>query len=84
MIQRVVLTAATGNERQRIFDVLECHLETETGHLTLRCRDGRVCLGLVGAWHLDVQPAPFLAHAHSCEEVERIHDGKTAVVLSVS
>jgi hypothetical protein len=81
-MQTVTLTAVTGSERTRQFHVLDCHFNTQNGHLTLHCRDGRICLQLVGAWTLDVRPAPVFARAHSVEEAERIHDGKTAVVLS--
>lgn len=82
VIQTVTLTALTGSERPRVFDVLDCQYETSTGNLTLHCRDGRICIQLVGHWNMTVFPAPMLKRAHSIDEAERIHDGKTTVVMS--
>ena len=75
---RVRLTPSTANAGgTKVFEVVAANLQTTNGQLTLTCRDGRVCLGLIGSWECDIDSSPLMSM--SCDEVERIHDGKTLV-----
>ncbi len=76
---RVRLTPATG-DAPKVFDVISATFDTAKGELTLTCRDGRVCLGLVGTWELSIEPSRRLPMA--CDEVERIHDGSLLVMVN--
>lgn len=76
---RVTLTPNTGDD-PKVFDVVGFNLNTENGELTLTCRDGRVCLGLVGGWRLSVQNSRRLPMG--CDEVERIHNGQRLIAVN--
>jgi hypothetical protein len=74
---KVTLTPTTGAE-PKVFEVLGADLNTASGQLTLTCRDGRVCLGLVGGWDISLQHSRLLPMG--CDDVERIHDGRSVLV----
>jgi hypothetical protein len=76
---RVRLTPNTGAD-PKVFDVVGLDMNTENGQLTLTCRDGRVCLGLVGGWIVSVQSSRLLPMG--CEDVERIHNGHTLITVN--
>lgn len=69
----------TGAGETKVFEVVSTLLNTTTGELTLTCRDGQVCLGLIGAWEMETQSSR--CRPMSCEEVERIHDGRALIAL---
>lgn len=63
----------------KVFEVVAAQWQTTSGELTLTCRDGRVCLGLVGAW--DIALDASLRVPMSCDEVEQRHDGRMTVTV---
>jgi hypothetical protein len=64
----------------KVFEVVSAELNTANGELTLSCRDGRVCLGLVGAWEYAVTSS--ILAPMSIYEVERIHNGEALVTVT--
>lgn len=76
---RVQLMPNTG-ERPRVFDVIAVNFDTSKGELTLTCRDGRICLGLQGGWEMAIGDSRH--RAMSCDEAERIHDGRALVTVN--
>jgi hypothetical protein len=70
----------TGAGDTKIFDVVSAVLKTTSGELTLTCRDGQVCLALVGAWEMAVTPSSLAPM--SCDEIERLHEGRLVVMAN--
>lgn len=78
---RVRLTPGTATVGgTKVFEVVAAHLQTTNGELALTCRDGRVCLGLVGSWEFACDHSSLLPM--TCDEVERIHDGQMLVTVT--
>jgi hypothetical protein len=69
------LTNAAGSTR--IFVVVRAEFNTTTGELTLTCRDGKICLGLVGSWELAIETC--FVGPMSCDEAERVHDERSLI-----
>jgi len=77
---RVRLTPGTADAGgTRIFDVVRALFNTTNGELILTCRDGQICVGLVGAWEMAIEPC--LLRPMSCDEAERVHDGRALIAL---
>lgn len=75
---RVRLTPLTGNAGgTRIFVVVRAEFNTTNGELTLTCRDGKICLGLQGSWEVAIEKC--FVRPMSCDEAERIHDGRSLI-----
>lgn len=77
---RLTLQALTGGDAPRVFNVIGFDYAKDTQQLLLVCRDGRMCLELLGAWRMSV--AETRALAHSLAEAERIHDGSRLVLMA--
>lgn len=64
----------------RVFEVVRAKHDTRNGQLTLTGRDGRICLGLVGGWEVEMLPSQLVPMG--VDEMERIHDGRALVVMA--
>lgn len=71
-------TATAGGTK--VFEVVGASLNTANGQLTLTCRDGQVCLELVGQWELAINTSS--RRAMSIDEVARLHDGQSLVTVN--
>lgn len=78
---RVRLTPGTADAGgTRIFQVRGADYDTTTGNLTLTCRDGKICIQLVGLWEMSIRPS--FVGAMSVDEVERVYEGRTLVTVN--
>ncbi len=77
---RATLTPNTG-EAPKVFEVGAVEYNAMNGELTLACRDGKVCLGLIGGWTLSIVPSRLGVTQMGCEDVERVHDGRSLLVI---
>jgi hypothetical protein len=80
MFRLTVTPAQRSAGGPRVFQVVSFDYDTETRHLTLTLRDGRMCLALVGQWGMDAQPSRVAPH--SIAEAERIHDERALVLMA--
>ncbi len=72
------ITAGAGGPR--LFNVISFAYTKDNQQLVLVCRDGKMCIELVGAWRMHVAETRVLAH--SLAEAERVHDGSPLVLVS--
>lgn len=78
---RVRLTPGTADAGgTRIFIVAGAEYDTTKNELTMICRDGKICIQLVGLWQMSIRPS--WVKAMSVDEVERIHDGRALVTVN--
>lgn len=74
---RIRLTPHNG-EPSKFFEVVSADFDTAKGELILVCRDGRICLGLQGAWTMSIQGS--FRRPMSCDEAERAHNSDLLVL----
>lgn len=75
---RVRLTPLTANaEGTRIFVVVRAEFNTTNGELTLTCRDGKICVQVVGSWEMAIEKC--FVRPMSVDEAARIHDGRSLI-----
>lgn len=64
----------------RVFQVLRATHDTGKRQLTVAGRDGFVCLEIVGPWEIEFSPSNVMAMG--IDEIERIHDGRSLVLMN--
>lgn len=72
------LTAGAGGTR--MFEVNGYEHNLATQQLTLALRDGKMALEVLGSWELECRESRLLAH--TCDEAERIHNGRALVIVN--
>lgn len=79
---RLRLTPGTASAGPtRVFHVTSFTYDTTSRQLVLTCRDGRICIEVLGGWEVAGEAASG-ASTHTIAEAERIHDGRSLVLIN--